>query len=108
MKFNPGGGIPDVTHSSWNTFATHCFGTGLFNITDFNEGVETVLTVNPDCWWLNTTITSDPSLDWLNRFGAFTGGITKQRVRIIPDSQTALLEFEAGKLDIVVVVDLRL
>ena len=93
-------GLPDVAHSSWNTFATNCFGTDLFEIDTFTEGVETVLSVKSDNWKLNTTITSDPDLNFVERFGDFSGGLTQLRVRIIPDVQTALLEFEAGKVDI--------
>jgi ABC-type transport system substrate-binding protein len=93
-------GKPDVTHSSWNTFATNCFGTGLFEIDTFTEGVETILSVRSDCWRTNSTTTSDVNLDWANRFGDFSGGLDEMRIRIIPDVQTALLEFEAGKVDI--------
>jgi len=94
-------GKPDVTHSSWNTFSTNCFGTGLFEIDTFTEGVETILPVRPDCWRMNDTITgADAALHWTERFGDFTGGLTQMRIRIIPDIQTALLEFEAGKVDI--------
>ncbi|TET29045.1 MAG: hypothetical protein E3J70_08080 [Candidatus Heimdallarchaeota archaeon] len=94
---------PDVTHPSWNKFATNCFGTGLFEITGFTEGVETVLSVRDDCWRLDPVITADPLLDWANRFGFGSGwdGIGNMRIRIIPDQQTALLEFESGKLDLV-------
>jgi len=100
-------GKPDVTHASWNTFATNCFGTGVFEIDTFTEGVETILAVrdndagSPDdyCWRLNSTITSDPDLNWAARFGDFSGGLDTLRIRIIPDQQTALLEFEAGKTD---------
>jgi ABC-type transport system substrate-binding protein len=101
-------GDPDVTHASWNTFATNCFGTGVFEIDTFTEGVETILTVRDNaagdkddlCWRLNTTITSDPDLNWVERFGDYSGGLDTLRIRIIPDQQTALLEFEAGKTDI--------
>lgn len=90
---------PDKTHASWNIFGNHSFGTGLFEIDQFNAGIETILTINPDCWWLNSTLTSDPELEWLRRFGDFSGGLNQLRIRIIPDIQTSLLEFEAGKLD---------
>ncbi len=93
-------GKPDVTDASWNTFATKCFGTGVFEIETFTEGVETILSVRDDCWRLNTTTTSDPDLNWVERFGDYSGGLDTLRIRIIPDRQTALLEFEAGKVDI--------
>ncbi|MBK5113943.1 MAG: hypothetical protein JJE41_09955 [Candidatus Heimdallarchaeota archaeon] len=91
---------PDITHPSWNIFTTNCFGTGLFEISDFKEGIETTLTLRPDCWRLNTTLTSDPELDWTNRFGAFSSGLNQLRIRIIPDLIKSLQEFEAGKSDI--------
>ncbi|MBN1328061.1 MAG: hypothetical protein JXA54_01195, partial [Candidatus Heimdallarchaeota archaeon] len=99
------GVTPDILHPSWNTFATSAFGTGLFKITDFTEGVETTLTVNPNCWKLDPSITSDPALDFERRFGDFSGGLTKYRIRIIPDRQTAILEFKAGKTDLEAVTD---
>lgn len=94
------GVTPDETHASWNIFGNHSFGTGLFEIDQFIEGYETNLTINPDCWRLNSTLTSDPELDWYRRFGDFSGGLNQLRIRIIPDLQTSLLEFEAGRVDI--------
>lgn len=93
---------PDITHPSWDTYTTNCFGTGLFRISDFVEGIETTVTVRPDCWRLDPVITADPLLDWERRFGFGAGwdGIQSWRIRIIPDLQTGLLEFEAGKVDI--------
>ncbi|MHA1186251.1 MAG: ABC transporter substrate-binding protein [Candidatus Heimdallarchaeota archaeon] len=97
-------GKPDVTDSTWNSFATGCFGTGLFKIDTFKENDETILAVRDDptdlCWRLNTSITNDPALNWVARFGDYTGGLDALRIRIIPDQQTALFEFEAGKVDI--------
>jgi ABC-type transport system substrate-binding protein len=91
---------PDITHGAWEKFSNYVFGTGLFEITDFNEGIDTILAVKPDCWRLNQTITSDVNLNWENRFGDFSGGLDQLRIRIIPDLQTSLLEFEAGKIDL--------
>ncbi|HUT82712.1 MAG TPA: ABC transporter substrate-binding protein [Candidatus Bathyarchaeia archaeon] len=99
------GVTPDVNHPSWNTFTTNAFGTGLFEIADFTDGVETSLTVNTECWKLDTAITSDEALDFERRFGDFSGGLTQYRIRIIPDRQTAILEFKAGKTDIEIVTD---
>ncbi|HUT82542.1 MAG TPA: ABC transporter substrate-binding protein [Candidatus Bathyarchaeia archaeon] len=103
------GVTPDVSHPAWNTYATNAFGTGPFEISDFTEGVETVLTMRTDYWGLDETITDDTALDWLNRWGFGTAydanGLTQQRIRIIPDRQTAILEFEAGKVDIEGVTD---
>ena len=39
-------------------------------------------------------------MDWNRRFGNFSGGLNQLRIRIIPDLQNSLLEFEAGKVDI--------
>ncbi|MFW9922688.1 MAG: ABC transporter substrate-binding protein [Candidatus Thorarchaeota archaeon] len=90
---------PDITHPNWNSFATNAFGTGLFEIGSFTEGVETELTVFPDCWKLDAAV-DKTNMDFVNRFGDFTGGLDTWRIRIIPDLQTALLEYEAGKTDI--------
>ncbi len=90
---------PDITHTSWNTFATHCFGTSLFELGTFTEGVETELDVFDGCWWLNDTI-AKTNMDFVNRFGDFSGGLDTWRIRIIPERQIALLEFDAGKTDI--------
>ncbi len=97
---NYDGTTPDVTHPSWNNYSYHGYGTGLFELTSYMGGVETILTVRPDCWRLNTSLTSDPTLDWEQRFGDFSGGLSQLRIRYIPDEQTSLLEFEAGKVDI--------
>ncbi|TFF84435.1 ABC transporter substrate-binding protein [Candidatus Heimdallarchaeota archaeon] len=93
------GVTPDITHESWDKFATSCFGTSLFELGAYTEGVETELEVWDDCWWMDETITSDPALDWANRFGD-KWELQTHRIRIIPDQQTALLEFEAGKVDL--------
>ncbi len=95
-----GDGItPDIIHDSWNTFATNCFGTSLFELGTFTEGVETKLDIFTDCWWLNATV-DKTNMDFVNRFGDFTGGLDSWRIKIIPDIQIALLEFKAGKTDI--------
>jgi ABC-type transport system substrate-binding protein len=93
------GVTPDITADSWNTFATSCFGTGLFELGTFTEGVETELTVFDDCWWLDAGVDKS-NMNFEERFGDFTGGLDTWRIRIIPDTQTALLEFEAGKTDL--------
>ncbi|MHA1355801.1 MAG: ABC transporter substrate-binding protein, partial [Candidatus Heimdallarchaeota archaeon] len=93
------GGWPDSTHVSWDTFATHCFGTGLFEIDTLTESVEAILTVNPDCWRLNSTLTNDPDLNWNERFGDFSGGLNQLRIRQL-DSNTEFAEFEFGGVDI--------
>ena len=94
------GVTPDIRHQSWNTYATKAFGTGLFTLAHFEEGEETILAINPDCWRLNSTLTDDPALDWENRFGDFSASPTQLRIRIIPDNAKAIAELQAGRVDI--------
>ncbi|HUT82711.1 MAG TPA: ABC transporter substrate-binding protein [Candidatus Bathyarchaeia archaeon] len=94
------GVTPDIGHPSWNIFATHCFGTGLFQIDSFSLGEETILEVRPDSWWVNDSITSDPDLDWERRFGDFTNYLDQLRVSIIPIEEEALSELKAGYVDL--------
>ncbi len=93
------GVTPDITDASWDTFETNCFGTSLFELDTFTEDVETELTVFNDCWWLDDNI-DKTNMDFVNRFGDFTGGLDSWRIRIFPNTQTALLEFEAGRTDL--------
>jgi len=96
----PDGVTPDITAASWDTFATNCFGTGLFELGTFTEDVETQLDVFDDCWWLDSTVNKS-NMDFQNRFGNFNGGFDSWRIRIIPNTFVALTEFEAGKTDLV-------
>ena len=48
---------PDISDAFWNTFATHGFGTGLFEISQIDEGSETILSLYPECWRLHPVIT---------------------------------------------------
>lgn len=98
-------GLPDVTHPSWYKFATHCFGTGLFELTSYNPNTDTILNVFPDCWRMNASITNDPALNWNERFGDFTGGLDQLRIRQISDYYTILAELEQGRVDIESVTD---
>ena len=93
-------GKPDIMHTSWNAFSNHCFGTGLFEIETFSEGIETILSVRDDYWGLNTTITGDPALDFEERFGDFSGDLTQLRIRIIPSISHSHGEFDLGRIDI--------
>jgi len=95
------GVTPDITHESWTNFTSDCFGTGLFEFDSYAENDETNLTVFNDCWWLNSTITADSDLDWLNRFGSFSGGLSQLRVRNDVNSTESIREFELGYIDIV-------
>jgi ABC-type transport system substrate-binding protein len=93
------GKTPDITHPSWSTFARNCFGTGLFEISDFDEGNETILTMRPDCWRLDPSLASDSDLDWERRFGDFSTSPDQLRVRIITNDNEEYTEFENGRLD---------
>ena len=97
----PDGKTPDIMHSSWDSLATECIGTGLFTLSNYTEHRESNLKINSESWWINETITSDPNLNWEARFGDFSGGLDYLRIRIIPDEQTVQNEFEAGKIDLV-------
>ncbi len=94
------GKTPDTVHESWSKFGESCFGTGLFEITDFKPGIETKLNLFTDSWFLDSTVTSDPNLNWLDRFGDFSGGLTQLRIRQFLDEVTEELEFESGKIDL--------
>jgi len=91
---------PNINHTAWSIFKTHPFGTSLFTFKNYTAGLETILTVRPDCWILNNSITNDPSLKWSTRFGDFSEVINQLRIRIIPDIQSAKNEFLNGYLDI--------
>ena len=95
------GVTPDQTHPSWLKYTENVFGTGLFEIIDSIPGIGMNLTVFPDCWWLNSSITSDPSLDWINRFGAFSGGLSDLKIKTIADINDRIAEFNKGTLDLV-------
>ncbi|MHA1213080.1 MAG: ABC transporter substrate-binding protein, partial [Candidatus Heimdallarchaeota archaeon] len=100
--------MPDITHPSWYTFATHPFGTGLFELTEFNQNYETLLTAREDCWWSNTSITSDPGLDWERRFGDFSGGLEQLRIKIVSSVIDRLTMLEHGSIDLTEVTDDRI
>lgn len=94
---------PNITHSSWSTFATNCFGTGLFEMSHFDEGSETILSLFPNCWRLDPINTADPTLNWTDRFGfgAVWDGMHQLRIRIINTPTVSIAEFEKGKIDLV-------
>ncbi len=94
------GVTPDINHLSWYKYAYNCFGTGLFTISEFDEAVQTVLSVWDNCWRLNNSITDNPSLNWEQRFGDFSGGLDQLRVKIINHAQIIEEEFYDGKIDL--------
>ncbi len=92
---------PDITHSSWESYSSNCFGTSLFEINSYIEDEKTILQLFEDSWWLNDSINSDPDLDFITRFGTFESLLKELHIRIIDDIQTIFLEFESGYLDLV-------
>ncbi|NHJ39383.1 MAG: hypothetical protein FK731_05065 [Asgard group archaeon] len=94
------GKTPDISHSSWTTFSTNCFGTSLFKLDTYNE-IETNLLFFEDSWWL------DPSVDKTNmnfesRFGDFSSNITKLKIKTnIDDITTIFTQFELGQFDLI-------
>ncbi|MHA1737345.1 MAG: ABC transporter substrate-binding protein [Candidatus Heimdallarchaeota archaeon] len=94
------GVTPDTNDLSWSSFRKNGFGTGIFELKSNNLDFDTVLRVNPECWWLNSTIISDPLLDWQNRFGSFSSNISQLRIMHYQNSIEAMLNFEDGIIDI--------
>lgn len=95
------GVTPDINHTSWIKFSTNAFGTGPFELSAYNPYDHTNLTLFNDSWWFNASINSDPRLDFTQRFGDFTGGITDMRIMVYYDENEILNEFEAGRLDFI-------
>lgn len=91
---------PDFTHQSWENFKTNGFGTGLFDVNNFIINKEIILERFDDCWWLNSSLTSDPSLDWINRFGSFTNNIQYLQIKLIQNYLQTQVEFKQGKIDL--------
>lgn len=96
----PDGVTPDIHHSSWNKFATDGFGTSLFSLESHVESVQTILSIVPDCWLLDPLV-DKTDMDFEQRFGDFSGGLTTLRSRVIPSHITQMTEFELGKIDMV-------
>jgi ABC-type transport system substrate-binding protein len=94
------GVTPDITHPSWTDYSTNVWGSDIFEIDDYTEAVETVMKTQ-DSWHFDPLITgADPDLHYEERYGDYSGGLDTLIMRIIPDPQTSLLEFEAGKVDL--------
>ena len=91
--------LPDRSHQSWQIYSEHCFGTGLFTLTQYQENEDTILTIDTDSWWLNTTITNDPLLDWQNRMGNFQNNPSQLRIRTITNPLIKTSEFFEGRID---------
>ncbi len=96
----PDGQTPDTADSSWSKFDSDGFGTGLFEFDSHEEGVQTTLSVVNDCWYLDP-IVDKSDMDFINRFGDFTGGLNKLRIRVLQARIAQIAEFEIGKIDMV-------
>jgi len=94
------GTTPDISHPAWSMYGSNCFGTGLFYIDSIYEGVETNLKCFEDCWLLNESL-DKTGMNFESRFGDFSGGLTKLKIRNLPDKFTAVLEFEVGRVDLI-------
>ncbi|MHA1555601.1 MAG: ABC transporter substrate-binding protein [Candidatus Heimdallarchaeota archaeon] len=94
------GTTPDISHPSWELFSEHCFGTGLFEIGTIDiDQLNAKLDLRINSWHQNSTITNDTRLNWLNRFGDFSGDIDTLRIKGMPiDESTFCLE--NGYIDI--------
>ncbi|NHJ39640.1 MAG: ABC transporter substrate-binding protein [Asgard group archaeon] len=92
---------PDITHSSWTDYSTNVWGTDIFKIGLFTENVETILIKSDESWHFDTSLTSDLDLNYIERYGDYSSGLDTLIMRIIPDSQISLSEFEAGKIDLI-------
>jgi ABC-type transport system substrate-binding protein len=95
----PDGVTPDIYHSSWNRFATDGFGTGLFQLEDHDEGVQTTLSVVSESWYLDPLVNKS-DIDFEIRFGDFSGGLDTLKIRVITQDISAMTEFELGKIDL--------
>ena len=62
--------------------------------------MQTTLSVVNDCWYLDPLVDKS-DMDFINRFGDFTGGLNKLRIRVLPARIAQLAEFEIGKIDMV-------
>jgi ABC-type transport system substrate-binding protein len=95
------GVTPDITHQSWLTFSENPFGTGLFKFEHHTPFEETAISINPESWWLDSTITNDEQLNWQQRFGDFAN--SPSRIRIKNELfyyNKELYEFYEGKIDL--------
>lgn len=96
---------PNMTHSSWTKFNTQAFGTGPFELSAYLDYDHTNLTLFNDSWWFNATVNNDPRLDFTQRFGDFSGGISDLRIMVYYDETEIHNEFEAGRLDLIDISD---
>ncbi|NHJ41312.1 MAG: hypothetical protein FK731_14870, partial [Asgard group archaeon] len=93
------GKTPDITHTSWFEFSKNPFGTGLMKLKDYRENIDLILTLFNECWWLNTELTQETSLNWKTRFGEFLNSPEQLRIKILENNQREY-EFFLGKIDV--------
>lgn len=90
---------PNYTHSSWAKFKQQAFGTGALQYKDSVFGNFFELETFDDSWLLNSTLTSDPNLDFINRFGN-DRNINSIRFVLLNETE-AKLTFENGTIDLI-------
>lgn len=93
------GVTPNMGHKSWQYFSVNCFGTGLFKFVSYIDGVETNLELFDDCWYLDDSV-DKTDMDFENRFGNYSSGLRKLKIREIYYQTSAFAEFLGGKIDI--------
>jgi ABC-type transport system substrate-binding protein len=91
---------PDITHLSWLIYDKYPFGTKLFQLKEETD-VDATFEFYPDSWWFNESLTSDPALNWVERFGTFEHSPSEVRLRFMVDAHKILYEFQQGRVDIV-------
>ncbi len=94
------GQSPDTSHESWEKFAKSCFGTGLFELTSYEPGVETTLNTFTNSWHIDDTITSDEDLNWEQRFGDYSGDLNQLRIKQFLNKKIEEYEYKSGKIDL--------
>jgi ABC-type transport system substrate-binding protein len=90
---------PDYTDQSWIDFSVHSFGTSLFELDKYND-VEINLKLNEDSWFLDPLV-NKTGMDFENRFGDYSGGITKLKIWQVPYFDGRVHAFKLGQLDLV-------
>ena len=91
---------PNTTHISWLKYNRQGFGTGLFQIKSSYEDQVTILDIFTDCWKLDPLITNDPLLNFEERFGDFSHGLTTLKFKIYSDMNETIADFDSITLDI--------
>ncbi|NHJ41163.1 MAG: hypothetical protein FK731_14115 [Asgard group archaeon] len=90
---------PDIAHNSWLEFSKKAFGTGLMEISDYLENYYTSLSLFENCWWMDSQITQDSSINWEPRFGNFINCPEILNIKIINENQREN-QFYLGYLDL--------